>query len=494
MVDSGTLYSLSITVYFCYNANQAENTMKEYSYSLPVTEEARRLATGWLILSIGSLVIAGIFSILVVLSRTPFIQDFFPLIDLFHTALVLHVDFSIIIFFFAFACVFFSLTHQGSNLSYKRLGLLALGLSATGASITALSPLMGAPDPLMNNYLPVLENNGFFAGLALFITGFSLMCINTLINRPFSRSVEPVNPQRSGVYLASILGLTAVASFVWSYLGLPTALQGAERYELLFWGGGHVLQFMYAMLMLVSWLCLSSLISRVSLSPAKVSLIFGIYLLPVFVAPIIHLLFPINSYNYYRAFTLLMEYGMGLPPILIGFSILRRIFKEKTPPDMRHLRAIVIISMMLFAAGGLLGYLIHGINLRTPSHFHGVIEDINLKIPAHYHGVTGAVSLSFMGFTYYLLPKLGFGRLLSIVRFQPYIYGAGQLLYIIGLASAGFLNVQRKVAGSAQGLNTFGKTLSMGIMGIGGMISIIGGVAFLVVVIYAMTYGKTSKG
>lgn len=468
--------------------------MKEYSYSLPITEEARNLATGWLVLSIGSLVIAGIFSILVVLSRTPFIQDFFPLIDLFHTALVLHVDFSIIIFFFSFAGVFFSLTWQGDSLSYTGPGRLAIWFSAAGAAIIALSPLMGAPKPLMNNYLPVIENYGFFAGIIIFMSGFSLMSISTLVNKRRSKPVEPVNVRQFGIYLAAAIALTAIVSFVWSSLAVPDSLKGAERYELIFWGGGHLLQFMYAILMLVSWLWLGSAIGVVSLSHGKAMLILGFYLLPVFGTPVIHLIFPIDSYNYYRAFTLLMEYGMGLPPVLIAIPMLLGIINGKTPPDMRHLRAVLIISLVLFAAGGILGFLIHGINLQTPSHFHGVIEDINLKIPAHYHGVTGAVSISFMGFTYYLLPNLGFGRLLSIVRFQPYIYGAGQLLYIIGLASAGFLNVQRKVAGSAQGLDTLGKTISMGIMGIGGMISIIGGVAFLVVVIYAMTYGKTSKG
>lgn len=467
--------------------------MKNSTYSLEVTDESRSHAAGWLILSIGSLVIAGLFSILVVLSRTPFIQDFFPLIDLFHTALVLHVDFSIIIFFFSFAGVFFSLTWQGGGRSYAIIGRVALWLSAAGAGIIAVSPLVGAPRPLMNNYLPVLENFGFFAGLVIFLSGFSLMSFSTLIKKPRSKPVESADAVQFGIYLAAVIALTAVASFVWSTLSVPDSLKAAERYELLFWGGGHLLQFMYAILMLVSWLCLCSKTGTITLSHSKSALLLGLYILPVLGTPIIHLLFPIDSYNYYRAFTLFMEYGMGLPPVLIGIPLLLGIIKGKTSPDTQHLRAVLIISLILFAAGGVLGFLIHGINLQTPSHFHGVIEDINLKIPAHYHGVTGAVSISFMGITYYLLPKLGFGRLLSVVRFQPYIYGAGQLLYIIGLASAGFLNVQRKVAGSAQGLDTLGKTISMGIMGIGGMISIIGGVAFLVVVIYAMTSGKKSK-
>lgn len=40
---------------------------------------ARQLTIGWLLLSYGALVIGGLFTILIVLSRTPFFKKLFPL-------------------------------------------------------------------------------------------------------------------------------------------------------------------------------------------------------------------------------------------------------------------------------------------------------------------------------------------------------------------------------------------------------------------------------
>ena len=45
---------------------------------------------------------------------------------------------------------------------------------------------------------------------------------------------------------------------------------------------------------------------------------------------------------------------------------------------------------------------------------------------------------------------------------------------------------KRKVAGAEQGLHGFAQTAGMGLMGFGGLIAVIGGVIFLVVVFKAM--------
>jgi hypothetical protein len=61
------------------------------------------------------------------------------------------------------------------------------------------------------------------------------------------------------------------------------------------------------------------------------------------------------------------------------------------------------------------------------------------------------------------------------------LYGGGQLLHIIGLAWTGGYGVQRKTAGLAQGVDRAGEIAGMGLMGLGGLISVIGGLLFLVV-------------
>jgi heme/copper-type cytochrome/quinol oxidase subunit 1 len=110
-----------------------------------------------------------------------------------------------------------------------------------------------------------------------------------------------------------------------------------------------------------------------------------------------------------------------------------------------------------------------------------------VKIPAHYHGSIVGVTLAFMGLAYYLLPRLGYaaprGRLATL---QPTLYGVGQLGHVVGLLWSGGYGVQRKVAGSEQVLRGAEQVAAMGLMGLGGLLAVVGGLLFIVVVIQAM--------
>jgi heme/copper-type cytochrome/quinol oxidase subunit 1 len=100
-----------------------------------------------------------------------------------------------------------------------------------------------------------------------------------------------------------------------------------------------------------------------------------------------------------------------------------------------------------------------------------------------------------MGLVYYLLPQLGYatpsGRLAT---WQPVFYGTGQLMHIAGLVWSGGYGVQRKMTGAEQVLRTSGEIAGMGLMGLGGLIAIIGGLLFVVVVIRAVRDGKSAAG
>jgi heme/copper-type cytochrome/quinol oxidase subunit 1 len=103
-------------------------------------------------------------------------------------------------------------------------------------------------------------------------------------------------------------------------------------------------------------------------------------------------------------------------------------------------KSAFVASFALFAVGGVLCYMIQG---------------VNVVIPAHYHGSTVGVTLAFMGLAYVLLPRLGYGEVEGrMARWQPYVYGGGQLIHILGLAWSGGYGVQRKVAGAEQALTT----------------------------------------
>jgi hypothetical protein len=431
----------------------------------------RRLAIGWLLLGLGALIASGLLSVLLVLSRTPVIQDAIPLVDFFHTALVVHVDLSVLIWFLAFAGVIWSLT-CGARLA--GWGWLALVLSTLGTAMIALAPFTGDGEPIMNNYVPVLEGRSFFTGLLVFALGMTLLVARTLATGfPRQLMASGTAGVRVGVYAAAVTTLLAMLAVLWSYRGLPETLDGKAFYEFLFWGGGHTIQFTYTLLMLAVWWLLAEASGvRFRISSRLSMVLFALAASPAIAVPFIYFSHEVFSPDHLVAFTRLMKYG-GLLTLPLGALLtISVLFAGKAPADSKPLRASLICSLALFAAGGVLGFMIHG---------------VNVVIPAHYHGSIVGVTLALMGYTYHLLPRLGFrhpGTGLAAV--QPYVYGGGQLLHITGLAWCGGYGVQRKTAGSAQGLENFPEIAGMALMGLGGLVAIVGGVLFLVVAIRAM--------
>ena len=442
--------------------------MNDFTLKIP-QDSFRNLAIGWLLLAVGSLIIGGLLTILIVLSRTPIFQDIIPWLDFFHTALVVHVDLTVLVWFLAFAGVLWSLITKRCLFC----GWTALTLAVVGTIIISLAPFLGDGHPLMNNYIPVLQMPIFFVGLGIFALGFIILVLHNIVSYIISNN--PKTAIEFGLFTALITAFIAVIAFIWSYLGIPENTEISQYYyELLFWGGGHVLQFTHTQLMLVVWLWLA-VVSGVllSLSPRVTVILLFLGMSPTLLTPLIYLAYDVNSPDNLAAFTDLMKYGGGLAALPLGLIITLGIFKaDKATPLHKPERSALIFSILLFAVGGIIGFLIHG---------------SNVTIPAHYHGSIVAITIAFMGITYHLMPKLGFREITSKwAAWQPAIYGMGQLMHVLGLAWSGGYGVQRKTAGAAQGLEGIQQIAGMGLMGFGGMISIIGGIIFLVVVLMAM--------
>jgi len=441
--------------------------MSDTSFHLPVRSDAvNRNTTAWLTLGLVSLVAAGVFSILLVMARTPVVQELIPFIDFFRVALVVHVTLSVLIWLLAISAAFWSL---GATTEHPRWDRVSFWLSALGTLVIIVCPFLGAADPLMNNYVPVLQHPLFYLGLGLFVAGIFSHLVRALLGRPrITAKLDGTGALQFGITLSTLLtGFSIVAVFA-SWRGLPSTMDGQIYFEFLFWGGGHVIQFSYTLLMMIAWIVLAYASGgRFELTP-RLTLVFLIFLaLPVITVPFLYLAHDVTTAGHRIAFTELMKYG-GLSCLPLGLAVTASLWTaEKPQGEGRYLRAALISSLGLFAVGGILGFMIAG---------------LDIVIPAHYHGATVGVTIAFMGLTYYLLPRLGFGALPErMATWQPYLYGSGQLMHIIGLAWSGGYGVQRKTAGAAQGLEGLGQTAGMGLMGLGGLISVIGGLLFLIV-------------
>ncbi|HEY5635251.1 MAG TPA: cytochrome C oxidase subunit I [Burkholderiaceae bacterium] len=452
---------------------------RDERYDLPVRIAGQgSLVAGWMVLGVAALVASGVFSILLVLSRTPHLAAIMPGADFFHVALVVHVDLSVLVWFVAMAGMLWTI-----NASSRWLGLgwFALWAAAIGTAVIAVSPFAGASIPIMSNYVPVLDSPLFLYGLAVFGVGFALLTVRAFVAPAHaSFALDGADAQRFGLKAAAVSAAVTLLAMAWSLVEVPRTLQGKEYYELLFWGPGHVVQFTWTLLMLVAWAWLASLCgARLAISARVVVLVYGIGLVSVFIAPLIYFAWPIVSVEHQKMMTWLMRFGGGLailPMVLaVGAAMLaarRAPLRGADGEDLAPLRAALWASLVLFTVGGAIGFMIEGSDVR---------------IPAHYHGSIVGVTLALMGLVYALLPRLGFaapgGRL---ARWQPALYGGGQLVHILGLVWSGGYGVQRKVAGAGQVLRSTEEVLGMGLMGLGGLIAIIGGMAFAWVVLLSL--------
>ncbi|HXZ50976.1 MAG TPA: cytochrome C oxidase subunit I [Burkholderiales bacterium] len=442
-------------------------------YTLPLPQDARRrLAAGWLALALVSLAAAGVLSVLLVLSRAPAVKDVFPLVDFFHVALVAHVDLSVLVWFLAFAGALWSLNSTPRAIAF---GWGALALALAGTALMATAPFAGAGRPVMSNYIPVLDEPVFLAGLVTFGGGVALAVARGMLAVPrVGVRLDGPAAVRFGLNTSLVSTGVALIAFAWSLAQVPHALEAKGYYELAFWGGGHVLQFTYTLLMFVAWLCLAEAGGApLPLTPRTVALLFGIGLASVFVTPVIYLAYDIGSVEHHRVLTWLMRFGGGLA--IVPFALAVVIGLARAAPaagEQRVLRAALLSSLILFGAGGLIGLAISG---------------SNVKIPAHYHGSIVGVTLAFMGLSYQLLPRLGFGTARARWAIaQLWLYAGGQLMHVLGLLWSGGYGVQRKVAGAAETLRGAGEIAAMGVMGLGGLIAVIGGMLFVVLAFSAL--------
>lgn len=452
-----------------------------------IDKDTARLVYAWILFSVTSLVFAGIFAFLVAMARTPLFQDILPAKDYFRVALVTHVNLAFVIWFLAFMGALW--TYAGTGPLRVRtlspfVSWLGFALSATGTVFLVAAAIFGWGDPLLANYVPVLDHPLFLTGLVLFATGILLTVVNYLLS--VKRAVREKTYEGSlpfisfGMALAGIAVLTAFVCFALAYLFLSGVPFRDFFFERLFWGGGHILQFANTIAIIVAWVLLAQLTLKSPLfSDRQAKLFLGVLIFFVLPAPFFYLLYDVTGRAYKDVFTWLMEFGLGISTGLFIFAIVRAMVAETRGKggkggSVSRIKGLpwkdpgfssLVFSIVLFAAGGLIALNLQG---------------SNLKIPSHYHGVIGAVTIAFMGLAYHMLPLVK-RAIYSIrtARVQPFLYGAGQLLFVLGLYLAGAEGVPRKTFGSAQVLTSYTQYASMAVMGLGGLVAVLGGAAFV---------------
>jgi cytochrome c oxidase subunit I len=246
--------------------------------------------------------------------------------------------------------------------------------------------------------------------------------------------------------------------------------------ELLFWGGGHLLQFVTAVVLVTNW----RILARRSLGERAVNdAVFSIAVLMIgalaIPAPFLYWAFDAFSDAQHEAFRLL-QFGIAVPTLTFAISLVARaraIGHLSRLPWRDPAFFTLAVSLALFALGGVMGFLITGSDTRTP---------------AHYHAVVTAVSVSSAGMLLtFGLEELGHQPVSALTtRSLIALYGGGQFVASIGMFVAGGYGAARKTPTGVGSLDAVAAA-GMAVHGIASIFTILGGAAFIIVVVRALS-------
>lgn len=443
--------------------------------------EIDRLLYSWLFVAILSLVFAGVFAFLAAMTRTPAVK-LLSNADYFRFSIVAHVVFSLVVWFLAFMAVLWAYTASRRGKISPSKWRYGFYLAVVGIAFMTFSCLLGLGESVLIDYVPLIEHPIYFAGLISLALGITVT-ITSYVGVIRAGRGEGLDIVAYGMLVVGAITIISFLSVFFSAISLAASNHGSifwgeefhphviaeilgSSYRALFWGPGHIIQFANTLAMMVVWFVLlgSSLQRRVNENAVKKLMLFS--LLVALVLPLIYFLPPHKQAGF---FTIGMSYGLGVPSFFLTMIVLRAIWDGacgglkgfRKLPWREPAYSSLVLSIALFGVGGVIGVIGLGHNLR---------------VPAHYHGSLGAVTMAFMGMTYFLLRLLGI-KVYSerTARLQPYLYGLGLLVIIIGLFWAGSYNAPRKAFGYEDSLTAS----AMNIMGAGAVVAVMGGAIFV---------------
>ncbi|MBZ0271093.1 cbb3-type cytochrome c oxidase subunit I [bacterium] len=447
--------------------------------TFPTAETGNTMARRWLTVSVFSLVLAGLFSIVLVIGRTPPLDRYLPDADLFKRSLVVHVNLAFVVWFYAFLGTLSSVVASpGPRKTFTHAGPAA---AVAGIFLIVAVPFVTWAPPVLSNYVPVVDHPAFLFGLALF--GASLLPgFAALFRRNATSCRETCVPRATahGVRAAAIAFVLAIATFAAAALAMPAGMPADARYEIVFWGGGHVLQFANVAAMTACWfLLLGAALGREPIGGRTARALYAVFLLPLVLAPYAAY-HGIQTGSYRFAFTRLMQFGIFPVVMAILALCVRAIVRERRNGlDLRGAwRSPWLPGFAASAALSVAGFA-----------FGAAIKGSNTVIPAHYHASIGAVTVAFMSASYLFVHRWGYLPDRASVRraacWQPAIYGFGQVVFALGFGLAGMQGLARKTYGAEQHIRTGVEKLGLGIMATGGAFAVAGGILFLWIMAHA---------
>lgn len=491
-------------------------TVQRGESALPVNVDTRR----WFALAVGSLVVAGLLSLAVVVGRLPFLSRIIDDPLFFKRCLVVHVDLALVVWFYAFLA---SLLALGTQARPGKVRTVAYALAVGGVLSMLAGALVRGAQPVLANYVPVIDHPLFSGGLTAFFVGALLYFIHTLS----AATPRPKNELPADVLLglqsAAVLLVIAAATWVSARAGLPAGLDVYTRAEFLAWGPGHVLQAANACAMLAVWLWLLDRATGTPVLSRRVAqLVFGALVLPQAAMPLLTARGTLDAL-YHTGATQLMRWTI-FPAILavlaigtrhlwrhrlrVGSPVPQAGRKDSPIPSRRRGTRTTNLGLPLPSAARSLAArtALTGFGASAALALLGLVLGACIRgsttlVPAHYHASLGAVTVAFMTAAYFVCDAVARGNSHAAVRESVWrsakrqltLFGVGQTVFVLGFAIGGAYGLGRKTYASEQHVRSAGEVGGLIVMGLGGLVAVAGGLWFLFLVLREMRGGWRSR-
>jgi cytochrome c oxidase subunit 1 len=468
-----------------------------------MTQTERRLTTANLIVALVALfggVVTGLFQALEY-AGVEIYPSLAPVIRSHYHSLSIHGVLNALVFTTFFICGFLPFISSRAlavPLASARLGWLTFWLMVGGLALASV-PLVGNAATVMFTFYPPLKAHwAFYVGLTLVVAGTWLVTLNLVLTWRAWRARHPGVPTPLPAFMSLVtfvmwtiasLGLAAemlVLIIPWS-LGLVGGTD-ALLARTLFWFTGHPIVYFWLLTAYVSWYMLVPRQAGGKLfSDPMARTSFILFLVLSTPIGIHHQYADPGIHQGWKLLHALLTFAVFFPSLLTFFNVVASLetggrarggtgwlgWFAKLPWGDPSLAAQVL-AMVLFAFGGIGGLINASFNMNMVVHNTAYIV-------GHLHLTVGtAVTLTFMGITYWLVPHLA-GRPLwsrGLALSQVWLWFAGMLIFSPTLHELGLRGMPRRtMIGQVSYMQAEWKTL-LPLVGIGGTLLFLSGLLY----------------
>ncbi|MBM3565842.1 MAG: cytochrome C oxidase subunit I [Alphaproteobacteria bacterium] len=488
---------------------------------LKVCSHAETLIKANAVVAVVFLAIGGFFGLLVALTRWPAVHilpaELFYLVLTAHGAVVLLYW----IMFFEMAILYFaSAILLNSRLAAPKWAWAAFVLMIVGALLSVVAVLQGNSSVMFTSYVPMKADPHFYLGLIVFAVGALVgvgVFFATLVVAKQEKTYQGSIPLVTfGAVTAAVIAVYTIASgaviliptFFWS-LDMISYIDPVI-YKVVWWGMGHSSQQINVSAHVAIWYAIAAMVLGAKPISEKVSrTAFLLYIAFLQLASAHHLLVEPGisstwkvfntSYAIYLAVLGSLIHGMSIPGA-IEAAQRRRGYTQgafdwlRRAPWGNPAFSGMAMSVVLFGfLGGISGVVLGAEQLNLIMHN-------TMYVPGHFHGtVVAGTTLAFMAITYLVVPLIFRKEIMfpTLAKWQPYLFGIGSMGVSFFMMGAGTLGVSRRhwdmtFADAALKFDhPPAAFMMMGLNGLSAILATLGGVAFIVVVVGSVFFGKT---